>query len=80
MKKTVAIVFILVAFSLLCTEAGAQCAMCKQVAESATENENPGIGEGLNSGIVYLMAAPYLLLGTVAIVFFRKRITSVFRS
>jgi hypothetical protein len=60
--------------------ASAQCAMCKATAESATENVNKGIGEGLNAGIVYLMLAPYVLLGTVALVFFRKKIMGFFRS
>ena len=65
---------------LLSLAASAQCAMCKATAESATENVNKGIGEGLNAGIVYLMLAPYMLLGTVALVFFRKKIMGFFRS
>jgi len=65
---------------LLSLAASAQCAMCKATAESATENVNKGIGEGLNAGIVYLMLAPYVLLGTVALVFFRKKIMGFFRS
>lgn len=59
-------------------DADAQCAMCKATAESATENVDKGIGEGLNSGIVYLMLIPYVLLGTVAFVFFRKKIFAAF--
>ena len=58
----------------------AQCAMCKATAESATENVDKGIGEGLNAGIVYLMLIPYVLLATVALVFFRKKIVAIFRS
>jgi len=58
----------------------AQCAMCKATAESATENVDKGIGEGLNAGIVYLMLIPYVLLATVALVFFRKKIMAIFRS
>lgn len=58
----------------------AQCAMCKATAESATENIDKGIGEGLNAGIVYLMLIPYVLLATVGLVFFRKKITAIFRS
>jgi hypothetical protein len=59
--------------------AAAQCAMCKATAESATENVDKGIGQGLNSGIVYLMVMPYILLATVAIVFFRKKIYVFFK-
>jgi amino acid transporter len=60
--------------------AAAQCAMCKATAESATENVDKGIGEGLNAGIVYLMLVPYVLLATVGLVFFRKKITAIFRA
>ena len=45
-------------------DAEAQCGMCKAVAES----EN--VGAGLNLGIIYLMAAPYILFAIV----FHKRI------
>jgi hypothetical protein len=65
---------------LICAaDATAQCAMCKATAESATENVDKGIGEGLNSGIVYLMVLPYLLLATILIVFFRKRLIALFK-
>ncbi|MBT8196156.1 MAG: hypothetical protein HKO56_01160 [Bacteroidia bacterium] len=39
-----------------------QCAMCKAAVESEAENGG-SIGAGLNSGILYLMAVPYLLFG-----------------
>lgn len=65
---------------LISTSVVAQCAMCKATAESATEHVDKGIGEGLNAGIVYLMIAPYVLLATVGLVFFRKKIMSFFRS
>lgn len=64
---------------LACSQAAAQCAMCKATAESATEHVDQGIGEGLNAGIVYLMLIPYALLATVGLVFFRKKITAMFR-
>ncbi|MFM7233743.1 MAG: hypothetical protein ACKOZM_04075 [Flavobacteriales bacterium] len=65
---------------LLHTAVLAQCAMCKATAESATEHVDKGIGEGLNAGIIYLMIIPYVLLASVALVFFRKRILALFRS
>ena len=37
----------------------AQCAMCKAVVESG----EPELAEGINSGIMYLMIFPYLLVG-----------------
>lgn len=39
----------------------AQCAMCKAVVESG----DPSEAEGLNSGILYLMIFPYILVGTL---------------
>ncbi|MDQ3101736.1 MAG: hypothetical protein M3R08_10150 [Bacteroidota bacterium] len=47
------------------------CAMCKAVAESEqTFGVAQSVGLGLNNGILYLMAVPYLLL----FLLFRKRI------
>jgi len=43
--------------------------MCKAVVES---DEN--IGLGINNGIEYIMAIPYVLLGLFAFVFLRKKI------
>ena len=39
----------------------AQCAMCKAVVESGDVSQ----AEGLNSGILYLMVFPYLLVGAL---------------
>lgn len=47
----------------------AQCAMCKATAEES------GFESGLNSGIIYLMIIPYILL----IFFFRKKIVKLFK-
>ncbi|MGV6844710.1 MAG: hypothetical protein ACWA42_01120 [Lutibacter sp.] len=46
-----------------------QCAMCRAVVESGGGKQ----AEGLNSGIIYLMAFPYLLAG-VLIFFIIKKI------
>lgn len=42
----------------------AQCAMCKAVVESG-DNQ---MAKGVNDGILYLMAMPYLILVVVGIV------------
>ncbi|MDO6596344.1 hypothetical protein Q4512_05420 [Oceanihabitans sp. 2_MG-2023] len=44
-------------------ETNAQCAMCRAVLES---EEGQATAEGVNDGIVYLMAVPYLLVGGIA--------------
>jgi len=56
MKKALSILFILFAQIV-----SAQCAMCKAVVESGGESQ----AEGLNSGILYLMVFPYLLVGAL---------------
>jgi len=52
-----------------------QCAMCRVVAESSRESGET-IANGLNSGILYLMLFPYLLLlfGLISIYLRKKTI------
>ena len=47
-----------------------QCSMCRAVAESS-QAQGSGIANSLNTGILYLMAFPYLLLlfGLISIYF-----------
>lgn len=75
-KKVVLFIFVVALGLFLSIDADAQCAMCRATAESAS-HDNEGVGKSLNSGIVYLMLAPYILLATVGIVFFRKKISSL---
>ena len=49
-----------------------QCSMCKAVVESDMEGGGT-TAAGLNSGILYLMMFPYLLIGTVAFFYFRYK-------
>ena len=51
---------------------GAQCAMCKATAETNLSGGGSA-AEGLNGGILYLMAFPYILLLIVGIAWYRKR-------
>lgn len=47
----------------------AQCAMCRAVLESQDDNS---MAEGINNGIVYLMAVPYILVGVIFYFVYRK--------
>jgi hypothetical protein len=47
---------------LLVGEASAQCSMCRAVLQSGEAQET---AKGINNGIIYLMAIPYLLVGFV---------------
>ncbi|MAQ32408.1 MAG: hypothetical protein CMD26_06770 [Flavobacteriales bacterium] len=50
-----------------------QCAMCRAVAESSKEAGST-IANGLNTGILYLMSFPYILLFFAFLTFyFRKK-------
>ncbi|MGL4598053.1 MAG: hypothetical protein ACRCYO_11010 [Bacteroidia bacterium] len=70
-QRLFATLFLLAIFAL---DASAQCAMCR--ANVQTDNAHGGtIGAGINHGILYLMAVPYLLL----FLFFRKKIIGFFR-
>ena len=60
----------LILFSLFYTlKSNAQCAMCRAVLES---EESQGVAEGINDGIVYLMAIPYILVGGISYFIYRK--------
>lgn len=47
----------------------AQCAMCRAVLEG---EDNTAVAEGINNGIVYLMAIPYVLIGALFFFIYRK--------
>lgn len=53
-------------------EVKAQCSMCRRVAESNMENGDKR-GRGLNSGILYLMAVPYLMGGVAGLIWWKYR-------
>jgi len=55
--------------------ASAQCAMCAISAEQGTKNGNTQ-GKGINSGVMYLMAIPYLLIGGLGLLWYKKFRTS----
>ena len=62
--------FILLYLATMMNQAYAQCAMCKSVVESNIDGGS-AIGSGLNDGILYLMAMPYLALAIVAFAWMR---------
>ena len=81
MQRTLVLLLVMVVAALAPAELLAQgCAMCKAVVESGDGGGRifggeQSVGRGLNSGILYLMAVPYLLL----FLLFRKKIVGFFR-
>ena len=68
--KFIPIVLALVA-AFTWEQATGQCVMCKAVAEDSADDG--GLGAGLNRGILYLMAVPYILLSALFFVIYKKR-------
>ena len=56
------------------TDVQAQCAMCRSSVASnhAEHNRLSRFGDGLNKGILYLMAIPYILGGTIGFLWYRN--------
>ncbi len=54
------------------SEVSAQCPMCRSAVESAMQNEGNTVGKGLNKGILYLLASPYLLIALVGGIWYHK--------
>jgi len=59
---------LLVAILFFSFDTYGQCAMCRAVVEQGGEE----VAEGINSGIVYLMAFPYLLITVALFLFYRS--------
>jgi hypothetical protein len=49
----------------------AQCAMCRASIENNVSNGETSIGAGLNTGILYLFAMPYLIAAVIGFLWYR---------
>ncbi|MFN6117022.1 MAG: hypothetical protein ACK46G_13160 [Flavobacteriales bacterium] len=80
LRGKVLFVLVLVALFVPADLLAQGCAMCKAVVEGGDGGGRifggeQSVGRGLNSGILYLMAVPYVLL----FLLFRKKIVGFFR-
>lgn len=76
MKKPLKVLLLVLILVLLVqVDLSAQCAMCKQAAESSMRSDPNSMARSLNSGILYLMAVPYLLIAFI----FRKQIAQLWK-
>ena len=64
-RKIVFSVFMVLVF----IQTNAQCAMCRAVLES---EEGQSTAEGVNDGIVYLMAIPYILVAAIGYIIYKS--------
>lgn len=69
MKKLIFTFFLVAAISIV---AEAQCPMCKASVESNMKNADAK-GKGLNDGIIYLLATPYLAIAAIGGAWYYKR-------
>jgi hypothetical protein len=69
--KIILIGFLLILSTLSSSEVSAQCSMCTLNAENSVQNGNTE-GKGLNNGILYLLAAPYLAIAGVGFLWYKK--------
>jgi len=71
--KLLGVASLVVLIILLGTEvAEAQCPMCRMSAEQNLKDGGTA-GKGLNAGILYMLATPYVVVGTVALIWWRNR-------
>jgi len=66
MKRKIVFLVFSVLFFL---KTNAQCAMCRAVLESG---EDQSAAEGINDGIVFLMAIPYILVAVIGFIIYKK--------
>jgi hypothetical protein len=62
------LVFLFALFWTASEGLAAQCAMCRAVVEQGGEE----VAEGINSGIVYLMAFPYIVVAVATYLLYRN--------
>ena len=72
MNKWVAkLFFVVIVLSVFSMEGSAQCAMCRATLENNVSNGNIGIAAGINFGILYLFAAPYIVIALIGFFWYR---------
>ncbi|WP_026897065.1 hypothetical protein [Daejeonella oryzae] len=69
--KKLSVIFIISFLSLTAVDVSAQCSMCTLNAENSVKNGNTQ-GKGLNDGILYLLAAPYLAVAGIGFLWYKK--------
>lgn len=50
----------------------AQCAMCRSTLENNFSNGDPGLAAGINTGILYLLALPYLAVMIIGYLWYKS--------
>ena len=71
--KNKTLVFLILVFLLLLfiDSSFAQCPMCKASAEASLK-EGSSAAKGLNKGVLYMLVAPYLLVGSIGFLWWKN--------
>lgn len=79
LNKVFAAIVMSLMLAFASTDAYSQCAMCRATVESNvgtgkghTHEPESEVGSGLNTGILYLMVIPYLLIGTIGFLWYKN--------
>jgi hypothetical protein len=71
MKKVTALLIVALLFALSIDVLAQGCPMCKTSLEEARKNGSQ-VGNTLNSGILYLLALPYLVASVFGVIWYRN--------
>ena len=71
-KHLFIIIFLISCFLISGSDIYAQCPMCKISAESNLRDGGTA-GKGLNTGILYMFALPYLIIGTLGFLWYKNK-------
>lgn len=74
MKRYLPFLIVFFILTLLVIDSQAQCSMCSAVVSSNMDDQADATGKGINKGILFLMAFPYLALMGFLYVFYREKI------
>jgi hypothetical protein len=73
MKKLILFLAIMIMSSVALV---AQCPMCKAALTSSRDHgkkNEQNVGNGINKGILFLLSAPYFLIGTAGFVYYKAQ-------
>jgi hypothetical protein len=71
--KKIALLALLSIVALNAVPVLAQCPMCKTALNSNADGKNKRkVGNGINKGILFLLSAPYLLVGTAGFIWYKN--------
>lgn len=70
--KVVSLLLLSMTLSMTPVDVTAQCPMCRMSAENNLK-DGGSTGKGLNKGILYMLLMPYVLVGTIGVLWYRNR-------